>query len=184
MLVRIKPALVAVAVAAAALSACDRERPSVQAQTAATPAPSLMSRQYFEAAANGDLFEVRSSELALQRTRNAQVRRFAQMMVDDHSANSRALEQAVGEAGLSARFPSQLDDAHMATYRDLEGASPRAFDARYVDAQRQAHQDALALNRAYAQNGDVPALRRSATAAVPVIERHIRMLDQIRLARR
>jgi predicted outer membrane protein len=49
------------------------------------------SQTYRTMAAQSDAFEIASSQLALQRSRNPNVRRFAQQMIQDHSMTSQAL---------------------------------------------------------------------------------------------
>ena len=49
------------------------------------------SQTYRMLAAQSDAFEIASSQLALQRSRNANVRRFAQDMIQAHSMTSQAL---------------------------------------------------------------------------------------------
>jgi predicted outer membrane protein len=63
---------------------------------ALVPAPAsaqsvMDSRSYRMMAAQSDAFEIASSQLALQRSRNPNVRRFAQEMIQAHSMTSQAL---------------------------------------------------------------------------------------------
>jgi predicted outer membrane protein len=58
----------------------------------APPAMAPMSTEGFRMMAmQSDAFEIESSRMALQRSRNPTVQRFAQMMVADHAATSQAL---------------------------------------------------------------------------------------------
>jgi putative membrane protein len=54
-----------------------------------------------------------------------------------------------------------------------------AFDRVYMQQQVAAHQMALGINRAYAANGDNPALRQAAATAVPVIQQHLSRAQQL-----
>lgn len=69
------------------------------------PAPmALTSQQFVQDALAGGMKEVRLGEIALGKTENADVKRFAERMVNDHSkANERLMKIAAGE-GLS--FPA------------------------------------------------------------------------------
>jgi putative membrane protein len=64
--------------------------------------------------------------------------------------------------------------------RDLRQARRGSFDTAFNQAQLTAHQEALALHRGYAAGGDVPALRATAAKAVPVVEMHLRHVEQHR----
>lgn len=143
-----------------------------QAQPRAAPAASVSSSAYFASAAAIDLFEIRSAELALERSSNARVREFATMMIQAHKGTAAQLSFAGRRLNL---LPSAMLDAkHQAMLDQLRNAA--SFDAMYRQQQMAVHQTALALHRSYAARGASPTLRPVAAAAVPVIERHLRML--------
>ncbi len=129
-------------------------------------------------ASAGDLYETQSSNLALTKSQNAQVRQFAQTMITDHAKTTATLMTQARAAGLTPPTPTltpmQRDD--IARLRGLSGA---AFDREYLSQQGMSHRMALSLNQTYAAGGDTPALRTAATAAVPIIQSHIDMLGRI-----
>jgi len=170
-----KSALLGAAAAVLALGACadDSSRPSqpmagVQARTA-----SSATMQYVEAMANGNMFEIQSSQIALQKSSNAQVRRFAQRMIDDHTRMQTELSTAVRSTGPSLTVPTQMDNRHQSAIGDLQGATGRDFDRMYMTAQVNGHNEALAASQTYAQNGDDPALRQYAANAATAIQQHL-----------
>src|SRR3712207_4807442 len=64
------------------------------ASVSAAPASAQMvmdSQTYRMMAAQSDAFEIATSQLALERSRNPVVRRYAQQMIQDHSMTSQAL---------------------------------------------------------------------------------------------
>jgi putative membrane protein len=135
-------------------------------------APAASASAYLTAAAAIDLFEIRSSELALQRSSRQNVREFASMMVSAHTGTGAQLSLAGRRLNL---LPSaKLDARHQAMLDALQSAGN--FDALYRQQQLAAHQEALVLHRNYAARGASPTLRPVAAAAVPIIERHLRML--------
>lgn len=77
----------------AALLACAGTPAFAQGMVMAAPgAMAPMSTEAFRLMAmQSDAFEIESSRLALQRSRNPGVQRFAQMMIGDHAATSQAL---------------------------------------------------------------------------------------------
>lgn len=132
-----------------------------------------MAAAFVPMAAASDQFEIRSSQLALQRSQNADVRRYAQMMIDHHTNTTRQLTAAARAAGITppANPPMPAMLANM--MRDLQGKSGAAFDRAYVMHQTQSHEMALNLHRTYATNGDRAELRTVAAAAVPVVQQHL-----------
>lgn len=75
-------------------------------QVMAPAAPMMMAPmstgEFRQMAMASDAFEIESSRLALQRSRNPGIRRFAQMMIQDHSATSQALNGGMPVYGAGA----------------------------------------------------------------------------------
>jgi putative membrane protein len=170
------------AAAVLALGACsdDSSQRSQPMAGVPTQAASANSMQYVTAVANGNMFEIQSSQLALQKSRNARVRRFAQHMIDEHTRMSTELSTAVRSTGPSLTVPTTMDDRHQSAMQDLQNATAgRDFDRMYLTAQVNAHNEALVVNQNYAQAGDDPALKQLAGNAVPVIQEHLNQAQQI-----
>ena len=171
--------VIAACVPALVLISCARQAPPVsspapsrqQVQRRATPRPASASA-YVATAAAIDLYEIRSSELALQRSSSSRLRDFASMMIQAHKGTSAQLSLAGRRLNL---LPSAALDAKRQALIDRLQAAPN-FDALYKQQQLAVHQDALALHRNYAARGTSPTLRPVAAAIVPVIERHLRLL--------
>jgi predicted outer membrane protein len=81
---------VALAALLSALAAPALAQPAVVAAPGAAMAP-ISGAQFRQMAMMSDMFEIESSRLALQRSRNPAVQRFANEMVQDHQATSAAL---------------------------------------------------------------------------------------------
>ncbi|NJC04617.1 putative membrane protein [Sphingomonas kaistensis] len=120
-------------------------------------------------AASTDLFEVESSRLALQRSRDPGIRMHAELMIRDHTNTSAQLRAAAASAGFGV--PTQMLPMHL----DMLSALSRSptFDATYRAQQVTSHRQALALMDRYARRGDVPQMRGVAAATVPVVRGHL-----------
>lgn len=160
------------------IAGCASEkRPAAPAPLAlppsATPVGPAASAAYF-VAANGsiDLFVIRSSELALQRSSSPRVRDFATRMIEGHKSTSSQLSLAGRRLNL---LPSaSLQPSHQAMLDAL--ASSTSFDADYVRDQRTVHQSAITLDSAFAAKGESPTLKPVAAAALQIEQRHLRLL--------
>lgn len=161
------------------LAACAREQrppPPVYPPPGVAPPPSLPpsgSAANF-VATNGsiDLFVIRSSELALQRSSSPRIRDFASQMIEAHKGTSAQLSFAGRRLNL---LPSAtLRPAEQAMLDSLQSSG--RFDAEYVRDQRTVHRLAVALDSAYAARGESPTLRPVAAAALPIEQRHLRMI--------
>lgn len=133
---------------------------------------------YVARAGASDLYEIRSSQLAQQKAATGAVRQFGQMMIEHHTMTTQQVTAAARSAGL-APPPPRLEPHQQQIIDELSRISGAAFDAAYLRQQRMAHDQALALHSSYAQNGDTPALRDTAKAAVPVVRRHIEQLRSL-----
>ena len=119
-----------------------------------------------------DLFVIRASELALQRSTSARIRDFAQTMIEDHKGTGAQLSQEGRRLNL---LPSAtLRPSEQAMFDSLTSSSQ--FDADYVRDQRIVHQRAIALNSAYAAGGTSPTLRPLAATTLPIEQRHMRLI--------
>jgi putative membrane protein len=164
---------IALALAAATiLGAGCATRDEEPVETAAIdPNSPIAAPGYMRMAASGDMFEVQSSQLALQMSQNPMVRQFAQMMISDHTRTSGEMMGIAQGLGLPPP-PQMMAPHHQQMLDQLRMAPPHEFDSAYKQAQIMAHQEALTLHRNYAQQGDVPQLRDFAARVVPAIEMH------------
>ncbi|WP_197042106.1 DUF4142 domain-containing protein [Sandarakinorhabdus oryzae] len=149
------------------------------ASAPAAAALAVSAQDYVAEAAAGNEFEIQASELVLKETKNNAVRAFAQQMVSDHSAAGTKLMALVKTGGLSAPgtglHAKQQND--LAALRDAGSG----MDALYVEQQRAAHAEAIALHQAAASNAALPApLTGFANDVLPTIQAHARMLDDMK----
>ena len=143
------------------------------ATAAALPAAPTTAMPYTMKAAASDQFEIQSSQVALQKGQNADVRRFAQMLIDHHTQTTATLTAAAQSAGLTPPPPA-LEPMQQDMIAQLQSAPAGAsFDKLYITQQVPAHQMALNVHQAYASGGDKAPLRTAAAAAVPIVQQHL-----------
>lgn len=77
--------------------------------------------------------------------------------------------------------PAMTTDAQKAQMLAQLQSTPAGpeFDALYVQAQIMGHQEAYAIHGGYAQAGEDPALRRTATQATKLIRQHLSQLNRL-----
>jgi putative membrane protein len=135
-------------------------------------APAVSEATFVAVNGSIDLFVIRSSELALQRSTSPRVRDFATTMIEAHKGTS-------GQLSLAGRRLNLLPSATLLpgdqAMLDALQASAQ-FDTEYVRDQRTVHQKAIQLDSAYATNGSSPTLRPVAKSALPIEQRHLRLL--------
>lgn len=138
--------------------------------------PPMTAQQFVNKAAIGGMFEVQSSEVALQKGMGKDVKGFARMMIHDHRAANKKL--AAITAGEHLSIPGNLDTGHQGdldTLRKTKGA----FDPAYIQMQRKAHDEAVMLFSGYAQDGKDKALKRFARETLPTLKMHKQKISAI-----
>jgi len=132
----------------------------------------MSAADYVTRAGAIDLYEIAAAEIALQRSGSGSVRDFAGMMIRAHKGTSSQLSFAGRRLDLlPARTMTRKYQVMMEQLR-----SAQSFDAAYKSQQLKVHREALAIHSAYATRGSSPTLRPVASAAVPIMQRHLRLL--------
>lgn len=187
----LRASLAATAVAALSLAACSgegneqrapdqtmepvnavQEAASVVTGTASAALAARNTPAFVSSAAISDMFEIESSRMAVGRSQNADIKRFAQMMIDHHTKTSAELKQAAqGVEG--AVVPTELDERRKGMLDNLRGSSPADFDDRYLDQQVAGHTETVTFMRGYGEGGDNPALKAFAQRATPIVQQHL-----------
>lgn len=139
------------------------------------PAHAAVSQQttdFVQKASEGNLFEIESSKIALQKTSAKDVKDFAQRMVADHTQIGDQLKKALNDSGTGLTPATVLDNDHQNTINSLNAAAPTTFDNLYAQAQVKAHDEAVNLFTGYAQNGDDAVLKKFASNTLPMLKEH------------
>jgi putative membrane protein len=145
--------------------------------SAQTPG-SRPTREFVNAAAQSDQFEIFEAESALAQSENPDVRAFATEMIRDHQQSSQTLKDAATRSGLESPQPGISGD-QSALLAALQSARGHDFDVVYARHQALAHRSALAIQQGYAMSGDDPNLRQVATTTTQLIRSHISMADDV-----
>ena len=138
------------------------------------PMGAIPAGDYVKMAAASDNYEVQAARLALTKSSRPDVKAYARMMIDAHTASSKTLMSALSNGERKIARPSmKLDTEGAANIALLRKAPKGGFDNLYLTQQTQAHQKAWALQKGYALNGTDPALKQVAASLVPTIEQHL-----------
>jgi putative membrane protein len=137
------------------------------------------TQSFIDKAAVTNKYEIDTSELALKYGKSPDVKSFAQQMITDHQKVGEDFKAALADAKIEPPADS-LDIAHAAKYAKLRLFTTEAgFDSAYVDAQLQAHEDAVATFKDYAANGPTPPIKSFASKTLPTLEHHLEMAKSL-----
>jgi len=166
--------------AAAAAFAAD-VAPGTATKRAATTAASATSGapgSAFMIKAGGDgMAEVELGRLALERASSADVKAFAQMMVDDHSKANAELTSLAGTKGVT--LPGEPPPPAKAAKDHLSTLSGAAFDKAYMDHMVKDHEKAVALFSKEASGGKDPEAKDWAAKTLPALQQHLAKARQL-----
>jgi putative membrane protein len=132
---------------------------------------------FVKAAAQDGMTEVELGKLAMDKSNNAAVKRFAQKMVQDHGAANAELSGIATGKGLEV--PAGLDAKHRGLVTKLSAKSGAAFDADYAKHMAMDHTQAIALFQSEAANSGDPELAGFAKKTLPTLQEHKRMADSL-----
>ena len=119
-----------------------------------------------------DMFEIQSSELALQ-NHDPALAAFATHMIEDHKKTSAALQDLLHSGSVQLAPPTALDESHQDMLDKLKSLHGRDFTLQYRSDQIEAHQDAVSLFRRYGESGENAGLKTWASNTLPTLEKHL-----------
>jgi len=138
------------------------------------PMPSA-SQTFVNTAAASDAFEIAAAKLALDQSKSASVKSFANQMIKAHTGSTEKLKTVT--AGLTPPLTpdATLTPDQQSMLDGLKGKSGSDFDTAYAASQVAAHEAALAGLKNYAATGDVPQLKDFANGLIPTVTAHLNM---------
>jgi putative membrane protein len=144
---------------------------------AASAKLSAQDRDFVKGAAIGGMGEVEEAKLAVQHTQSDAVKNFAQQMITDHTKLNDDLQAIASRIGVTP--PAALDKEHAAMLQRAGKLSGSQFDKRYMQDQVSEHRKAISLFEKEAKSGQNPELKTFAANALPTLQRHLQMAQDI-----
>ncbi len=152
----------------------NRDQGQSQAQAQQEDFRSLTDAQFLQRAAQGGLMEVSTSKLVNDRTDDDALERFAEQMVDDHTKVNKELVRLAESKGVD--IPNRLDERHRAMFDRMEKMQRGpTFEREYIQQQVKAHEQAVKLFSAMAEEADDAEIQAFARKALPNLRHHLQM---------
>ncbi len=136
-----------------------------------------VDRQFIIQAAQSDQTEIRTSQLALQKSRNSQVRQFAQEMIQQHTESSNKLKPLAAQKGVT--LPTSLGAENQALLTQLSKLSGTQFDRAYMSGQVKAHSKTRGIYQKELQQGRDSEIKAFANQVLPLVAEHLRMAQNM-----
>jgi putative membrane protein len=138
---------------------------------------SMTGADYLAAASRDDIYEIRAAQLAQMHANSPQVRSAARQLLAGQKTEEEAMKRDLELAGMGDIPPPPLDDRRIAMLGELQAASGPDFDRIFIEQQRSADDEALALHRGYARHGQDGVLRSAARHAELMVEKRRSLLE-------
>ncbi|WP_159627732.1 DUF4142 domain-containing protein [Massilia puerhi] len=178
--------LMAVSVAAAMFGAVGAQAQTSQPAGASGTAASADSAAKLTAADRkaimdmgmSNMAEVEMGKLAQSKSQNAEVKAFAQKMVDDHGKALTEVQTLAQSKGVT--LPTELDAKHKAMADRLGKLSGDSFDKTYVkQGGVGAHKETLTKLQAASKGAKDPDVKGQVDKMLPVVQEHLKHAEQL-----
>jgi putative membrane protein len=132
---------------------------------------------FMKKAARGGLAEVELGRLAAQKASNAEVKKFGQRMVDDHSKANDQLKQVASDRHVD--LPQSIGSKDKATKENLEKLSGDEFDQTYISYMVKDHKQDVAEFERESKMAHDPALKSFVTETLPTLREHLKEAEKL-----
>ena len=129
-------------------------------------------------AAENDMMEVELGKLAQSKATNTQVRKFAEMMVAEHSKSANEMKPVAER--LKVTLPASLTETGLEKQKTLNEKTGNDFDKKYMDIMVEAHDDAVENFEKYAEKANDAELRSWAAGKLPGLKSHLEQAKQLK----
>ena len=129
-------------------------------------------------AARGGMAEVKLGQLALQKASSADVKQFAQHMVDDHSKANESLIALAQRKNI--KLSGDMGEENQKVYNKLEKLSGAKFDKAYMKHMVEDHEkDVKEFEEASKDKSKADDIRAWAKETLPTLRNHLQMAKDI-----
>ncbi|MDB5744680.1 MAG: hypothetical protein JWR68_2995 [Polaromonas sp.] len=127
--------------------------------------------------AHANLAEIETGKMALEKSQNEQVKKFAQQMIDDHTAAQKELQTLAQSKGVT--LPDSTDMQHKTLATAMKAMTGDTFDSQYMKRVGvNDHQRTLQLLQKAQKNAKDPDLKAMATKMMPTVQHHLEMAQK------
>jgi putative membrane protein len=133
---------------------------------------------FVKEAAQGGMMEVKMGQTAKDRGQNADIKKFGEMLVKDHSQANEKLTQLATAKGVNLAKESKPDkhDGHLA---DLESKSGADFDRMFIENAVKHHRKDISKFERASRDLNDSELKAFATETLPKLRAHLQEAERI-----
>ncbi|WP_263385671.1 DUF4142 domain-containing protein [Granulicella arctica] len=142
------------------------------------PSSSMAADKNFVMLADeGNSAEIAASQMALKKSKNPEVKTYAQQMIDDHT--KLRSDMAPFASKMNVTTPQPVNETHRAEAKRLAALSGKQFDMEYIKAMDQDHHKTLGLFQNEESTTSNQDLKAAVQQGEQVVKQHTDMADQM-----
>jgi putative membrane protein len=136
----------------------------------------MTESEFFKAASQINLLEIALADVATQKSQNAEVKKYAEMMRKDHTAANQKLQAVATKQGTT--LETTLDTKHKQIQTEIEQKSGTEFDQAYATGMIKGHAKAIGKYQQATRltNADV---KKYATDTLPTLRNHLQQAKDL-----
>ena len=135
-------------------------------------------RQFMMKAAQGGMLEVEASKLAMERASSQQVKDYAKMLHDDHTAANKKLMELAQQKGVD--LPKELDAKHKQDLSRLQKLQGAEFDRAYLEHMgMKDHRKDIQDFEKQAKSAKDAQVKSFAEQTLPTLRKHLTQAQQL-----
>lgn len=133
--------------------------------------------QFMQDAASGGMLEVELGRMATEKAASAEVKKFGQRMMDDHSKAGQELAQLAGQK--KVMLPQEKSPAQKEMMDRLSKLNGAAFDRAYVADMFEDHEKDVTAFEAVAKTATDKDVKDFTAKTLPTLKEHLEMIRGI-----
>ncbi|MDF3864088.1 DUF4142 domain-containing protein [Pseudomonas denitrificans (nom. rej.)] len=137
---------------------------------------SAQDQHFVSEASAAGMAEIDAAKLALKKSQSADVKTFAQHIIDDHEKANATLKKLAEAHQLQLSDSASLTSQAKAKVLDAREGS---FDAAYANNQVSAHEEAVKVFTDAANNAVDADIKKFAQETLPTLQQHLEMAQEL-----
>jgi len=147
------------------------EQGRAEARASESKGAGMSTQEFVRRAASDSMAEIQAGQLALDKSRNPEIRSYAQRMIEDHTAATEKLKSAA--AAENVTLPSSMQTEQHRMVQKLESLDGEAFDREYRKSMEKDHDKAIAMFESASQSPQMgESVREFAASTLPTLKEH------------
>ncbi len=140
---------------------------------------STQDKQFLKETAQDSNFEIKTGQLALQKSQSEDVKRYATMVIHDHTQLKPEIRSADSAAGVEPISPGSMSVEDDAKYAEMKVLTGNTFDETYIKGLVKGNAQAVQEAQSEASDSSVPAVKKLAVRRAALDSKHTERAKQL-----